>query len=73
MNGTIRRRAARLAQLGLVRSCTLSDDGRRYTVVTAAGDVAEVATRDMPAYLQGLAHGAYAQANPMPEAGKVTT
>lgn len=68
--GAIRRRAARLAQQGVVRSCVERGDGQGYTVVTAAGDAAVVARRDMPAYLQGLAHGAFAALHPIPQAGQ---
>lgn len=68
--GAIRRRAARLAQQGIIRSCQPSQDATRYTVVTAAGDVSIVQRRDMPAYLQGLAHGAFAALHPIPQAGR---
>ena len=70
--GTIRRRAARLAQQGVLRTTVESADGEAYTVVTAAGDVATIARRDMPAYLTGLAHGAFAVQHPIPVAGVPT-
>lgn len=67
--GVIRRRAARLAQQGILRATVEAADGSWYTVVTAAGDTARVARRDMPAYLDGLAHGAFAALHPIPAVG----
>lgn len=60
--GVLRRRAARLAQLGVLRSCEPDHPERptTYTIVTAGGDVVDVERQAMPAYLSGLAHGAHA-------------
>ena len=67
--GVIRRHSARLCQQGLLRACVASADASWYTVVTAAGDSSQVARRDMPAYLQGIAHGAFAALHPIPRVG----
>lgn len=60
--GVLRRRAARLAQLGIISSCVPDDPDRPrlYAVASPAGEVSEVLVRDMPAYLDGLAAGHHA-------------
>lgn len=59
--GEIRRAAARLAQIGLLDALE-PDDAKRptqYVAVTAAGETITLDAAETPAYLRGLAHGAF--------------
>lgn len=63
--GVLRRRLARLAQLGIVRTFAPAVDSSRdrpdaYVVTTTGGDTALVPRAVLPWYLDGLAHGAHA-------------